>query len=690
MDIYDKDLNYLETLEGYTNIVVKRVYRGVETLELNIPFDVATFALLAYNRFISLGSKKTFEILYRFCDDTMIKIMAFSPAKFLERRLTYPKEGELYHDIGENPVDYDVKELIWRNLTIWAEPERKVPIIDTKSWWASDDKMSIRTKEKNLRLEIERILAKFNYGYYFELADKKLYFDTYTGADKTDLIFCLDRDNISNREYLEDGSDLITYMICKGAGENDWKLTGEAYKDVIPSGADRWEVYTEYSDTKTLAEIVDKGKADLINPEVSYLGTADGYEYEVDYDLGDRVTVIDKELSTQLTTRIIGVNEIYENNERKIELIFGNTKPKHVKFDPGSPTELYTWIRYASDVYGANMSDNPIDMPYIGITTNRTSPIASWISTDYVWSLIKGTDGKVVSIIGNNLFLYDKTGVLISEPYINLSVNAEGFTNPHYLWEEYYTESPYTWVSFSESTTVTVVHNSSTNRFINPAIKYTRIRCTVFDGVSGESCMDQITLYKVVQGVGGYTVLLDNESMSVPCSISGVPYALQNNVATIKVYKDGVLLNNSGYTIFSLITKGCTASFNDTLKTLTINSVLYGGVWAWQSGTVIALIKVNGVLIDQAAQFKYNKSRNTGQSGTISLSIPSSPPVRATITFPYPYAGVPNVNFECETANGYGVVIIELTNNHVTIDFYSGGGGPYIIRWTANGEMNWG
>jgi hypothetical protein len=55
---------------------------------------------------------------------------------------------------------------------------------------------------------------------------------------------------------------------------------------------------------------------------------------------------------------------------------------------------LYTWIKYADDSVGGNLSDSPAGKSYIGIAVNKTSATESTTAGDYAWSLIKGADGS--------------------------------------------------------------------------------------------------------------------------------------------------------------------------------------------------------------------------------------------------------------------------------------------------------
>ena len=78
---------------------------------------------------------------------------------------------------------------------------------------------------------------------------------------------------------------------------------------------------------------------------------------------------------------------------------------------PGPPgedgTPKYTWIKYADDDMGTNMSEYPTNLDgtfreYMGIATNKDSPIESNQYTDYIWSKYIGEDG----IPGENGYMW--------------------------------------------------------------------------------------------------------------------------------------------------------------------------------------------------------------------------------------------------------------------------------------------
>ena len=53
----------------------------------------------------------------------------------------------------------------------------------------------------------------------------------------------------------------------------------------------------------------------------------------------------------------------------------------------------YTWIKYATNASGANMSDDPTGRTYIGLAYNKATAAESNNASDYTWSLIKGDKG---------------------------------------------------------------------------------------------------------------------------------------------------------------------------------------------------------------------------------------------------------------------------------------------------------
>ncbi|MCP3026597.1 hypothetical protein [Halobacillus sp. A5] len=72
----------------------------------------------------------------------------------------------------------------------------------------------------------------------------------------------------------------------------------------------------------------------------------------------------------------------------------GPDGPQGIEGPKGEDGQTYfTWLKYADDSTGTNMSDDPDGKDYIGMAYNKMSPTESSDSSDYTWSKIKGEQG---------------------------------------------------------------------------------------------------------------------------------------------------------------------------------------------------------------------------------------------------------------------------------------------------------
>lgn len=114
----------------------------------------------------------------------------------------------------------------------------------------------------------------------------------------------------------------------------------------------------------------------------------------------------------------------------------------------------YTWIRYADNAVGGGITDDPTGKKYIGMAYNKTTPTESSIPLDYVWSLIKGEDGKTGAAGANGETTYtwvryspnQNGSAMTTEPgestkYIGIAVNKTTSTPST-------TPTDYTWSKF--------------------------------------------------------------------------------------------------------------------------------------------------------------------------------------------------------------------------------------------------
>lgn len=153
----------------------------------------------------------------------------------------------------------------------------------------------------------------------------------------------------------------------------------------------------------------------------------------------------------------------------------------------------YTWIKYADDVNGTGISDDPTDKTYIGFAYNKTTANESTNKADYTWSLIKGEKGDQgikgdKGIDGTTYYTWvkysdnsDGTGLYdtpkASTMYIGIAVNkttqAESNNKTDYTWSRFKGEQGvkgndgktyYTWIKYADDDKGNGISNDPTGK----------------------------------------------------------------------------------------------------------------------------------------------------------------------------------------------------------------------------------
>jgi hypothetical protein len=117
----------------------------------------------------------------------------------------------------------------------------------------------------------------------------------------------------------------------------------------------------------------------------------------------------------------------------------------------------YTWIKYADDINGKNLSDSPTGKSYIGFAYNKTTVTESTVATDYTWSKLqgekgdtgvagaKGTDGKTYytwikysdNANGNPCYDSPKATTLYIGIAVNQTTATESSDYTKYTWSKF-------------------------------------------------------------------------------------------------------------------------------------------------------------------------------------------------------------------------------------------------------------
>ena len=185
----------------------------------------------------------------------------------------------------------------------------------------------------------------------------------------------------------------------------------------------------------------------------------------------------------------------------------------------------YTWVKYADDANGTNMSDSPDGKYYIGLAYNKSTAAESNTASDYQWSLFRGSDGvngspaSIVRIVPSALYFKSTTGQngIFTPEYIYLYPRFQ--TVVYSNWQ-YSVNGGETWISAAGANGLSIgTYNSVANslRISRNSSLYTDLvtsvsfRCnsnnnTIYDIVSIAKIYDVVDIQ-----IGGRNLIIHKD-----------------------------------------------------------------------------------------------------------------------------------------------------------------------------------
>lgn len=348
--IFDQNLVFIGLLDTFTSLQWNRRYSTCGGFELHCAQDAAAVALLQKGRVIwKKGDPEAGHI--EFCQlgsdaegKEVIVIKGGFLSGYLGRRIIWGRE------ILRATAEAAMRTLVVNHAIAPSDPTRAIPDIILGDLQGFAPMVSYQTSYSNLQDEIENLcnLSSLGYRITFDLMNRQLRFDVYSGLDRTSgqsvnprAIFSQDFENVLAQEYTDCLSNYRNTALVGGMGEGtDRRLVtiGTA------AGLDRFEVWDDakdltnvinevtLTDTEYLATLVDHGNTKLTElQEVqtfdSTINLQSNLKYKTDFDLGDIVTVVSKKWGLILDTRITEISEIYEESGVRVEVTFGNSIP---------------------------------------------------------------------------------------------------------------------------------------------------------------------------------------------------------------------------------------------------------------------------------------------------------------------------------------------------------------------------
>lgn len=388
--IFTPDTELLGEISNYESLFFVRSFHGIGDLELRINRYKNHTDTLRKGNVIVVGNDahKAYEIAHREIEiDSDGKLTENWLIKALElkavtsRRPTLPPDHTA-QDNRSGSAETVMKHYVSRNVVNPVDPMRKVSEIVLAPDQLRGSHITWQSRLKSLGEDLTEIsqLSGVGWNTRVDYDLRKWVFDVVIGRNRSvnqtensPVIFSPQFGNIRNMHYVE--SDLDYYNVAYVAGQGE----GVDRRIIVVGNATGLARRELYVDARDIAEETDdetpvpRPEADIIadlrrrgeqklaeHAQESYLEAqimtpvktvdirkethfmtqfqinetvnvtkafASSFVYEVDYDLGDIVTVQNKEWGVTLDARITEIKEIYEPGGFSLEATFGNSRP---------------------------------------------------------------------------------------------------------------------------------------------------------------------------------------------------------------------------------------------------------------------------------------------------------------------------------------------------------------------------
>lgn len=358
MELYvlDTDFRVLGVVDNYECLVWQRNYYKPSSFSMQIIPTFEQFELLKKGNILLKidDTKEAMYIDHRELEENdegveVLVVSGYSLTQWLDRRIT------LYKEVEEGNAETVIRNYVERHCINPKEVNRKINNLIQGINNNLGDVINYLSHYNQLSEEIEIISKANELGCKIDLdLDNKQYvFEVYQGLDRSinqevnsKAIFSTEFENISNQKYVDSDNDYRNMVLVAGAGEDVNRKTltlGTENK-----GLDRYELFVDardISDTKQQGEnevsipieeynklLEVRGKEKL--SECTKVETFDcalinvnSLIYRVDFDLGDKVSIINKKWGLMLNERIVSITETYDEEGLNIDIEIGNNIP---------------------------------------------------------------------------------------------------------------------------------------------------------------------------------------------------------------------------------------------------------------------------------------------------------------------------------------------------------------------------
>lgn len=371
--VFDKSLNAVGVIDEMSSLVWTSRYFAVGEVKLLAPMTehnkellVSGNILVKHDEYIDYTDtdgniwRRAAEITYvRYRKDEkgqeQIEAQGRFLANWLNQRVITPQLALT------GTVQTIVNTLINKNVGSGAAASRKFPsfvVLDQDDFGGS----SVDYSNEALRFlgdEVKDMCQSGKLGYDILVCERTLEygFYLYQGANlesansegNPPCIFSRDYDNVNEQDYENDSNNVKNHIYVRGAADSDGnqeivevdteQLTGLGRKEVLVDATDISRQAENSSgesvDIPTAtyrAMLAQRGTTELATMIENYtfnssVNIQSNLKYKEDFDLGDRVTCIEKRWGITINSRITEITQTFESGKTTIEATFGESAP---------------------------------------------------------------------------------------------------------------------------------------------------------------------------------------------------------------------------------------------------------------------------------------------------------------------------------------------------------------------------
>ena len=341
---YNKELELLDVVEGFTSLRWVRRYSKVGEFELHMLYNEKTKKLFKSD--VIVGRKDVPEAAIiesvKFEDkatETAVVKGRFISSLF-DRRII---QGTMnFNSTAEDAM----RTAIQQNAIAPTNNARIIERVALATRKGLPIRIAAQVSDRSLLQTIENFANASALGFrtYIDEAQKKLFFEVYEGVDRSALqtavpkiIFSDEKKNLQEAEFSEENRHYKNVSTIAGEGE------GADRTRVTIGTAQGWERRESFVDARDLNSdgLTPTEYADLLRERgrqkqesMTKIEMFEGklsntalQEYKTGYDLGDIVTIEHKQWGKIKHERITEISEVYENGKAIFTPTFGSPLP---------------------------------------------------------------------------------------------------------------------------------------------------------------------------------------------------------------------------------------------------------------------------------------------------------------------------------------------------------------------------